>query len=409
MMLRNRVPARLAIEALRAGVPNSEAIKRLGCPDDRIEARFEAALDDAADAPTSGFAVAGGFGTGKSHLLGYLREAALQHNFVVSTVTVSKETPLSMPGVTYAAAMRNATMRGVNDDAVTRALANVERLEGAMQSLELWASTPQAAMSPMFSAVLHIIGRGMDAELRHGIEAFLTDGRPPGPSVRRALKDKHVRSLFDIGPVAPAELVRQRMRFMPQLFCAAGFAGWVVLLDEVELIGRYGPLQRALAYAELGQWIGLDEASRIPGIFAVCAITDDFADAVINAKQDAEKLTERLRLRNVPRQAELAGLAMRAIQGAMKLPTPDDADLRRHEAALRATYTEAYGWPAPPAEIAARQANRTMRHHIRGWITQWDMLRIAGIHASVVETVSITDYTEDERLTETPDGFDTPG
>jgi hypothetical protein len=408
MMLRDRVPARLAIEALRAGVPNSEAINRLGCPDDQIEARFETALDNAADAPVSGFAVAGGFGTGKSHLLGYLREAALQRNFVVSTVTVSKETPLSIPGVTYAAAMRNATMRGVNDDAVTRALTNVERLEGAMQSLELWASTPQAAMSPMFSAVLHLISRGMDAELRHAIEAFLADGRPPLPSLRRALKDKHVRSLFDMAPVAPAELVRQRMRFMPQLFCAAGFAGWVVLLDEVELIGRYGPLQRALAYAELAQWLGLDEATRVPGIFAVCAITDDYADAVINAKQDADKLTERLRLRNVPRQAELAGLAMRAIQVAMKLPTPDDSDLRQHEATLRDAYTEAYGWTAPPAEIGARQANRTMRHHIRGWITQWDMLRIAGIRASVVETVSITDYSEDDRLTETPDGFDAP-
>jgi hypothetical protein len=50
-----------------------------------------------------------------------------------------------------------------------------------------------------------------------------------------------------------------------------------------------------------------------------------------------------------------------------------------------------------------------MRHHIRGWITQWDMLRIAGLRTSVIETVSLTDYTEDERLTETPDGFDTPG
>ena len=405
-MLPDRVSARLAIEALRAGVPNSEAINRLGCPSDRIEARFETALDNAADAPEPGLAVAGGFGTGKSHLLGYLREAALQRNFVVSTITVSKETPLSVPGVTYAAAMRNATMRGINDDAITRALTNVERLEGAVQGLELWASTPQAAMSPTFGAMIHLIGRGMSAELRHAIEAFLADGRAPLPSLRRALKDKHVRSLFDIGPVAPADLVRQRMRFIPQLFCAAGFAGWVVLLDEVELIGRYGPLQRALAYAELARWLGLDEATRVPGIFAVCAITDDYADAVINAKQDADKLTERLRLRNVPRQADLAALAMRAIQAAMKLPAPDDADLRRHEAAVRSAYTEAYGWAAPAAEIGARQANRTMRHHIRGWVTQWDMLRIAGIRAGVVETVSITDYTEDERLTETPDGFD---
>jgi hypothetical protein len=403
-----RVPARLAIEALRAGVPNSEAIHRLGGPDDQIEARFETALDNVADAPGPGFAVAGGFGTGKSHLLGFLRETALRRNFVVSTVTVSKETPLSVPGVTYAATMRNATVQGVNDDAITLALAKIARIEGALQGLELWASTPEAAMAPIFNAVLHLLNRNLDAELRHAIEAFLVDGRLPLPPLRRALKDKRIRSLFDLRPVASAELVRQRMRFMPQLFLAAEFAGWVVLLDEVELIGRYAPLQRALAYAELAQWLGLDEMLRIPGILAVCAITDDYADAVIAAKQDEEKLTERLRLRNLPRQAESARLAMRTIQAATKLRAPDDSDLRRHEVAVRDCYTEAYGWAAPPAQIGARQANRTMRHHIRGWIMQWDTLRIAGIRASVIETVSMTDYTEDERLTETPDGFDTP-
>ena len=99
---------------------------------------------------------------------------------------------------------------------------------------------------------------------------------------------------------------------------------------------------------------------------------------------------------------------MRAIQAAMKLRAPDDADLRRHEHTIRDCYTEAYGWSAPPAEIGARQANRTMRHHIRGWITQWDMMRIAGIRARVIETVSMTDYSQDDRLTETPDGFDDP-
>jgi hypothetical protein len=408
MTWRDTVPARLAIEALRAGVPNSEAIHRLGCPDDRIEARFETALDTVADAPVPGFVVAGGFGTGKSHLLGYLREAALLRNFVVSTVTVSKETPLSIPGATYAAAMRNATVHGVNDDAITLALTNIERSEGAVQSLELWAATPSAAMSPMVCAVLHILGRSMDAELRHAIEAFLATGRAPGPMLRRALKDKHIRSLFDVTPVAPAELVRQCMRFMPQMFCAAGFAGWVILLDEVELIGRYGPLQRALAYAELALWLGLDEATRIPGLFTVGAITDDYADAVIAAKQDDAKLTERLRLRNAPGQAGMARLAMRAIQDAMKLSAPDDADLRGYELTIRECYADAYGWETPPAEIGARQANRTMRHHIRGWITQWDMLRVSGVHTSVVETVSVTDYGEDERLTETPDGFDAP-
>ena len=271
MMPSDRVSARRAIEALRAGVPTSDAIRRLGCPDEGLEIRFEAALDSVADATTPGFAVAGGFGTGKSHLLGYLREAALHRDCVVSTVTVSKETPLSIPGVTYATAMRNATVRGANDDAITLALTRIERTEGAVESLELWASTPEAGIAPVFQAILYLLTRSTDPELRHAIEAFLADAKPPLPPLRRALKEKRVRTLFDLAPVAAADLLRQRMRFMPQLFCAAGFAGWVVLLDEVELIGRYGPLQRALAYAEIAQWLGLHESARIPCLFAACA------------------------------------------------------------------------------------------------------------------------------------------
>jgi hypothetical protein len=403
------VPVRLAIEALRAGVPNGEAIRRLGCPDEAIEARFEAALDRVAAATEPGFAVAGGFGTGKSHLLGYLREAALLRNFVVSAVTVSKETPLSLPGVTFAAALRNAAADAANDDAITLALSRIARTEGATQRLALWAGAPEAGLSPLFNAVLHVLQRGVEADLRHAIEAFLAGGKPPATALRRALKDMGARTMFDLSTVAPADLVRQRMRFLPHLFRAAGFAGWVVLLDEVELVGRYGPLQRALAYAELAQWLGLDAASRVPGLLSVCAVTDDFADAVIEAKQDETKLTERLRLRGTPRQAEGARLAMRAIQAAMKLRAPDDATLRLHERTIRDCYAEAYGWAAPEAEIGARQANRTMRHHIRGWITQWDMLRVTGIDAHVIETITRSDYTEDESLTEAPEGFDGPG
>lgn len=401
-----RVLARLAIEALRAGVPNGEAIARLGGSDTEIVARFQAGLETFHDAPNAGVVVAGDFGSGKSHLLGYLRHRALQMNCIVSTVVVSKETPLSIPGVTYAAAMRNAAALGVNDDAITLALTRVQGREGAVQRLELWCSDPRNGMTAVFGAILYLLNRSIDPALRQAIEAFLAGSKPPLIELRKALREAGVRSLFELASVPAAELVRQRMRFMPHLFRAAGYAGWVVLIDEVELIGRYGPMQRALAYAELAQWLGLDEALRVPGLYAACAITDDFAGAVINAKQDDERLTERLRQRNLPRQAELAHLAIRAIEGAMPLRAPDDAVLRRHEAAIRDCYREAYGWDAPPATIAERLKNRTMRHHIRGWVTQWDMLRISGSRTTLIEETFQPDYQQDDQLTEAPDGFD---
>src|SRR5262245_469119 len=93
------VHARRAIEALRAGVPNRDAVRLLSTHQPHVEARFRrqlAALADDAPAgrPTGGLLVAGDFGAGKSHLLEYLEHVALEEHMVCSRVVVSKETPL---------------------------------------------------------------------------------------------------------------------------------------------------------------------------------------------------------------------------------------------------------------------------------------------------------------------------
>ena len=149
----SRHQARVAIEALRAGVPNQAPIRLLGSVEKEIEARFAAGLEAVEQLlPQPGLVFAGGFGSGKSHLLRVLREQALQRRCVVSRVTVSKETPLSQPGAFFAAAMRGATVPGSPDDAVSVALDQVRRRPRAVQEIEWWASSPEAGMAPMFAA-----------------------------------------------------------------------------------------------------------------------------------------------------------------------------------------------------------------------------------------------------------------
>ncbi len=395
--------ARVAIEALRAGVPNRAAIRLLGSLETTIEAAFTRALDAVWDpSPAPGIAFAGGFGTGKSHLLGYLREAALKRNFVVSWITVSKETPLSQPGLMFAAAMRGAIVPGSADDAITALLDAVQGRAGAVQALELWASLPKSGLAQVFAAVIHLLNRNLAPELMQGIEAFLSGGKPPTALVRKQLAGLGARGMFDLGGVNAASLQLQRPRFMAELIRAAGYAGWCVLIDEVELIGRYGPLQRAMAYGELAGWLGLASDSRVPGLHTTCAITDDFADQVINGRQDDEKLPERLRLKARPRQAENAIAAMEKIKTAPLLRPQTDADLARHGETLRRAYALAYGWGAPGPEIAERLVNRTVRHHVRGWIAQWDIQRLLGDHAGIEIIPIAPDITQDEDFAAPP-------
>ena len=411
---------RTAFEALRAGVPNRAAVLLLGSVEDSIEERFEAGLGQAwSRAPAPGLLFAGGFGAGKSHMLGFLRELALRQGFVVSTVSVSKETPLSSPLAVFAAAMRNAVVPGHADDAMAVMLAELQRRPGALQQLEALVSAPGAGFAPIFAAMLHLLRRQLPADLLHRMEGFLAGGKPPGPPLRQALAQAGARGMFDLGGVTEAALGLGRERFAPPLFRAAGFAGWCVLIDEVELIGRYSPLQRARAYAELARWLGLGAASRVAsvalpttvaagtssnsaGLHVAAAITDDFAAEVINRRQDDEKLPGRLRLKGAAAQADLALAAMRAIELAPVLQPPAEADLRRHAETLRQGYATCYGWPAPPLPVGERRANRTMRHHVRGWITQWDVLRLQGRAATLELGTVAPNYGETHDLDEPP-------
>src|SRR5215216_5765806 len=105
-----RVTDRRAIEALRSGVPNRDAVLALGCAQTEIEDRFRRQLESvqrsAPHAPmTHGMLVQGGFGAGKSHLFEYLQHLALAENFVCSKIVISKETPLHDPAKMYRAAV----------------------------------------------------------------------------------------------------------------------------------------------------------------------------------------------------------------------------------------------------------------------------------------------------------------
>src|ERR1035437_5344706 len=78
------------------------------------------------------------------------------------------------------------------------------------------------------------------------------------PDLRRQLKAVGEAKTFTFSPVKVRDLARQRLRFLPRLLRAGGHAGWVVLFDEVELIGRYSLLQRGRSYAELARWLDGD-------------------------------------------------------------------------------------------------------------------------------------------------------
>ena len=107
------VARRRAVEALRSGVPSWDGVAVLGSGQPVAEDRFTTLLERLSEpgwsaAASPGLLLGGGFGAGKSHLLTHLGHLAMASGFVVSTVVISKETPLYDPVKVYRAATQTA-------------------------------------------------------------------------------------------------------------------------------------------------------------------------------------------------------------------------------------------------------------------------------------------------------------
>ena len=378
---------RLALEALRNGVPNGEAVRMLGCSQPQAEARFTGMLSkilDTEDSPANsmGMLVSGDFGTGKSHLLTHLEHQALSQGFVCSKVSISKETPLYDLGKVFKSAVENGRLpdrRGRLIEELGLAL-NQDSVDYA--TFFRWASDAESNhLNQIFPASLLLHERPGHDVLDAEIEAFWAGDRIKVSRVKDGLRQIGQLQSFPFRAPKASELPPQRLRFLIQLFKAAGYKGWVVLLDELELVGSYSLLQRGRSYAEMTRWMGQAAGETYPGLVVVGTVTDDFATRVIGAdgKQDRDYVGPRLKARNEDSVAARAESGMRLIQReALPLNPPNDADVNAAVEKLRNIYSVAYDWDAPPLEgkLGGAGFRNRMRYKVKAAINEWDLLRL---------------------------------
>ena len=399
-----RLARRRAVEALRSGVPNADAVVALGSGQGDIEDRFTLLLEDIAGPrnarPSRASMLLGaGFGEGKSHLLTHLGQLATSAGFVVSTVVISKETPLHDPAKVLRAAVESAVAPDGARDVVAEAAAALDTDGPGYAELLRWLRGPGRDLNERFDATLLLHQRlsgdapGADEEFLDSIVRFWSGDPLLMPDLRRQLKAVGEAKSFTFSPVKVRDLARQRLRFLPRLLRAGGHAGWVVLFDEVELIGRYSLLQRGRSYAELARWLDGNPGVEGEPLITVAAITDDFETAVLSGKNDRESLPRRLRDKQTEEYAEMAALAevgMRHIErDLLPLVPPDQAELERAYRTLRQLHGGAYGWEPPDVPGLEQLGATRMRQYVRAWINEWDLVRLDPGYRPITDVLDI--------------------
>lgn len=405
--------ARRAIEALRAGVPNRDAVRQLPVFQGDTTQKFTETLWEAQQAPANdvtprSLAFSGAFGSGKSHLLAYLRHIAIEHNFVCSHVVISKETPLFDPLKLLRAAVETATISETAGRAIPEILFAGKFDRDRFAELVRWVCE-QPVLGDRVAPLLKVI-----EERPTGGEEFLDEiawewsGYPMKVSaIRSALKEIGLQAEYRVKTMPQRELGMNLWRFLPRLFRAAGYSGWVVLIDEGELMLRYSKLQRAKSYAQVARLTGTAKDYKVSGLVPVFSITDDFWATAESEKHDSE-IPEWLRERGRTGDVELArdaeaGMKFLKRAKALRPARREEFDELRNR--VRDLHSLAFGWNAPPARERETLSSRSIREHVKSWITEWDLMLLYPDYRPevVIEEVK-ADYSEDADLSREESG-----
>ena len=405
----SRLMNRRALEALRNGVPNGDAVAVLGCNQPAVEREFNSMLarvSGESDIAESGLGmlVAGEFGAGKSHLLSYLETQALQQNFVCSRVVISKETPLFDMEKVFKAAVANGRVPGITGHMVEEIAQTLEYSSQSYADFFVWANREDNGLHRILPATLLVHEKDNDPELLNEINWFWAGEKIQLKSVRDGLTHIEQRQAYSFRAPIARDMPPQKLRFLLELIKAAGYRGWVILMDEIELVANYSILQRARSYGELTRWLGQAADEKYPGLVVVGTITAGLAELVLDTKEDRDKAAPRLRARGRDTDnlaAARAETGMRLIErGPHPLDEPDDATLSNLYDKLKDIHSGAYTWAAPDIDRGIGQmGRRRIRSFVRRWINEWDLRRLYPESEPDIEVTELQlRYGEDRAL-----------
>ena len=401
--------ARHIIEALRSGVPSREVGEYFSESRPGMRAKIDAKLRAAREENKSGGMIfKGRYGEGKTHMLHTAFNMAAENNMVVSMVALGKETPIEKPWVLYRRLMANTWLPGERQPGFREKLE--EMTSGSSLLSELLAYSAADLETNKLYFLLQAMTQTQDEEER---AAFLADLE--GDFVSPALIKRSYRRISGV----PAKFTENFSKtkhwpdyyfFMSRFFRMLGYDGWVILLDEAELIGRFGKKARVKAYLRMDDFLRPDP--RLEKTVTLLAFSESYQPDVIEKRKEFDNVAETLGAETEEGKAAAAVLNQIA-------KAPELAPLSREEVTqvlrdIEQFHALAYEWqPDVPAEEiykATEAGGYLLRTKIRGAIELLDQLyqygevgniRVGKLDAESLEEDELPELTDEQEPEET--------
>lgn len=281
------IEARHIIEALRSGVPSRAVGQYFSEARPKIMREISDRLDSVCDqGKSSGMIISGKYGEGKTHLLNTVFNLAHSNNMVVSYLSLSKETPMDKLYLVYQKVIQNTYLP-------------MRQQPGFIQELEKISANSPIASEMQIYALKHLETDKLYYLFRSYLntedsdEKFLLQADLEGDFVANAALKKIYRRIFNQTVKYNVNFTKTRhcadyFAFMSHLFTLMGYHGWVILIDETELMGRLGKKARLNAYRNMARFLLPDLCPE--NTFSMFALSASYTEDVIEAKHEYENL-----------------------------------------------------------------------------------------------------------------------
>ena len=330
--------ARLRLEHLRSGVPLPPSVAPWVFGRAGVLTHLAGLLDTVSSRGSRSYALAANYGDGKTHTLRALWHLASERNFVVSTIALTRETPLDRLDRVYPKLIADTYLPGAAQPGIARLVLGLNADAPEARQLLEWARTE---LHPKLYAVLLNL---LDGQSTEASEALLGDLERMDLGVAD-LKRIH-RTNFH-GPLKAPRFSAQRdvrdyLRLVDYLIRLRGCAGWVILFDEAELISRLGRGGRARSYSNIGH-LAIDGMGA-EHLLSVFAVASNFYTAVLLHRKDDQLAPQWLAARAEDGGADACRRGIAVLQEAQLLSPLTPANWIQLLQNLLDAHEAAYDW-----------------------------------------------------------------
>lgn len=281
------IEARHVIEALRSGISSRAVGQYFSEARPRIMKEISGRLDMVCDQGKSGgMIISGKYGEGKTHLLNTVYNLAHSNHMVVSYISLSKETPMDKLYLVYQKIIQNTCLPKRQQPGFLFELEKMSAGSSVANEMLLYAA------KQLETDKLYYLFRSY-LNTEDSDEKFLLQADLEGDFIANAPLKKIYRRIFN-EPVrynknfTKTRHCRDYFAFMSHLFTQLGYHGWVILIDETELMGRLGKKARLNAYRNMADFLLPDKCPE--NTFSMFALSASYVEDVIEGKHEYENL-----------------------------------------------------------------------------------------------------------------------